>query len=59
MTRDYTIEPLQVTPWTFLGEFDEHEAKRADWSQETIAACLREIQRRELASNTNLKQGKP
>lgn len=51
MTRNYTIQPLKVTPWTFLGDFDEHEAKEADWPQELITACLREIQRRELAPN--------
>lgn len=53
MTRDYTIQPLKVTPWTFLGDFDEYEAKEAGWSQETITACLQEIQRRELAPNVS------
>lgn len=45
---NYRIEPLRISRWTNLDSFDEYEAKAAGWSQETITAAIREIQRREL-----------
>lgn len=56
MSRDYSYEPLKVNQWTHLTNFDQHEAKEAGWSQETITACLREIQRREVNPHEPCKE---
>ena len=45
---NYETEPVSISRWTNLDGFDEYEAKAAGWSQETITAAVREIQRRNL-----------